>query len=109
MFSGDMNAGCEKCNIGELRLDGSSTDILLSGILSLAIYLLYRTSLHFKNIKKKAREEERKNDNCCVAAGKGYFVYDDRCRYVVEVDIRRIYFDNTLYTPDTVPRFKRQL
>ena len=26
-----MNAGCEKCNIGELRLDGSSTDILLSG------------------------------------------------------------------------------
>lgn len=30
-------------------------------LLSLAIYLLYRTSLHFKNIKKKAREEERKN------------------------------------------------
>lgn len=29
-------------------------------LLSLAGYLLYRTSLHFKNIKKKAREEERK-------------------------------------------------
>ncbi len=30
-------------------------------LLSLAGYLLYRTSLHFKNIKQKAREEERKN------------------------------------------------
>ena len=29
-------------------------------LLSLVGYLLYRTSLHFKNIKKKAREEERK-------------------------------------------------